>query len=117
MVRMNKIEYQEYLKSDWWRSRRLVALRKANLYCEICTEEQNLEVHHKNYHNLWHEKDEDLVVLCEMCHTKFNMGGFKESRLEIKQKLELPITEHDKLMECKLANESSLGRIVEICLE
>src|SRR4051812_47555513 len=31
-------------------------------------EQQTLEVHHKTYERLGHERDEDLVALCWNCH-------------------------------------------------
>ncbi len=39
--------------------------------CQVCGsfgKGVRLEVHHKTYDRLGHEKDEDLVVCCDACH-------------------------------------------------
>lgn len=60
--------YNEYLCSEHWRKRRNRSLVLANFRCKECGYNRNLQVHHLNYKNLWHEKDEDLEVLCRSCH-------------------------------------------------
>jgi hypothetical protein len=60
--------YSEYLQSDWWRTRRKKALRRAGWKCERCGCRGRLEVHHLNYARLWGERDKDLQVLCRPCH-------------------------------------------------
>lgn len=62
------IDYKKYLKSKWWKTRRLVALDKADNKCSQCNSTIHLSVHHLNYTRLNKEKDEDLVVLCRDCH-------------------------------------------------
>lgn len=63
-------EYQKYLKTVHWLKKRLEALERANRECEKCHSQVDLAVHHKNYDNVGNEKDGDLIVLCEVCHTK-----------------------------------------------
>lgn len=60
-------DYKDYLKSDHWHTlRRLVkALR---VTCEVCGYERFLHLHHRHYRTLGHEADEDVVLLCKLCH-------------------------------------------------
>ena len=60
--------YREYMLSPQWREKRLAALRRARFRCEICGREGRLEVHHKNYDRLGHERLGDLLVCCPGCH-------------------------------------------------
>lgn len=62
--------YDEYLKSKWWRQRRKQALDKAKNRCERCGEvpDKPLHVHHKSYDRLGREKASDLEVVCYKCH-------------------------------------------------
>lgn len=62
-------DYGEYLTSLDWQRRRTRALERANDTCERCgTWTRRLEVHHVRYDNLGNEEDDDLVVLCDICH-------------------------------------------------
>lgn len=61
-------DYQEYLLSDLWRSRRSQAIRDAGYHCEQCGSMVRLQIHHLDYRRLGNENKEDLVVLCEKCH-------------------------------------------------
>lgn len=63
-----KTGYQKYLQSDWWKERRLKALKHSGRRCERCQSARRLEVHHRNYHRLFGELDVDLEVLCRDCH-------------------------------------------------
>ena len=64
--------YQEYLQTKHWRNKRYEALKRANHKCQLCGSKENLQVHHNTYDNRGNEKDEDLIVLCEICHAKFH---------------------------------------------
>lgn len=63
--------YHTYLRSDEWKAKRLLVLRRANHLCEICHNENASDIHHLTYENLCHEPLEDLLALCRMCH--FNL--------------------------------------------
>ena len=62
--------YQDYLASDLWNSRKAEAIRLAKYKCQDCGNIGTLQVHHLRYTNLGHEPDEDLTVLCKNCHKK-----------------------------------------------
>lgn len=69
---MNKIQYQEYLQSAHWRTLRRKALENAEHSCQLCNSESALNVHHRTYDRLGHERLADLIVLCRDCHAKFH---------------------------------------------
>jgi len=66
---MNKQEYKKYLKSPhWFKLRQIYIYDNPNVKCSKCGSVENLNLHHLNYNNLWHERPSDLAVLCELCH-------------------------------------------------
>ena len=67
------VDYQEYLKSHRWRAMRLWALSRAGNRCEVCGNENGLEVHHRSYENLGCEFPGELLVLCEDCHEAYGL--------------------------------------------
>jgi hypothetical protein len=63
-------EYTAYMQSDKWRKRKARIYAKRGRVCEMCGATCPLEVHHKMYERLWHELDEDLLIVCSACHPK-----------------------------------------------
>ena len=61
--------YGGYLLSKHWRIARKKALELAGAKCSVCGSCYRLNVHHVTYDNLWHEYANDVVVLCEACHS------------------------------------------------
>lgn len=72
----NKAEYQAYLNSPKWQAIRKRLYRKYEYRCDLCGSPKNLNVHHITYENLGEEKDEDLTVLCQKCHSKLHDGNY-----------------------------------------
>jgi 5-methylcytosine-specific restriction endonuclease McrA len=62
------VVYGRYMKSQHWfdRKRRLFAVRGKR--CECCGSVREIHVHHLHYRTLFEERDEDLKVLCRLCH-------------------------------------------------
>lgn len=60
--------YEEYLKTDWWRKRRLRSFILTGDKCNRCNATTNLQAHHKTYARIGKELDSDLEVLCRFCH-------------------------------------------------
>ena len=71
-----------YLRSEHWRKLRADIIADRDR-CEKCgsrgdipyypnytTTARILDVHHLTYIRMWHEKPEDLRVLCRKCHNK-----------------------------------------------
>jgi hypothetical protein len=63
------VGYQAYIKSNDWRKKREYALKILGCVCRRCeTTDVPLQVHHKHYRTLYHERLEDVIVLCTPCH-------------------------------------------------
>jgi 5-methylcytosine-specific restriction endonuclease McrA len=64
--------YREYLKSDAWKRKRYVVLKRDNWTCQSCGAKAN-QVHHKKYaRNIGKEPIHWLVSLCTPCHKKIH---------------------------------------------
>ena len=70
-----QLPYSEYLKTEWWQQRRAKALARAEHRCQVCNSDKRLEIHHRTYERLGHERDADLIALCHDCHTLFHGDG------------------------------------------
>lgn len=62
--------YDQYLKSDTWKRKRVIALNRANNKCQLCKSGVNLQVHHNEYSKWGTEEPHQLIVLCGSCHQK-----------------------------------------------
>lgn len=65
------IKYKEYLLSTHWRQFRKQILSIRNK-CQNCGGRNNLNLHHKHYKSIGKEKNEDIIVLCKICHNNFH---------------------------------------------
>lgn len=67
-----KMTYLEQLKHPLWQQKRLRMLEAGCWRCSLCSEAgTTLHVHHKRYvkgRMVWEYEDEELNVLCELCH-------------------------------------------------
>lgn len=64
------MKYEEYLQSDIWREKRMKALKRDGFQCQICGSGKNLQVHHIRYPNTYGEEPlEDLITVCDVCHS------------------------------------------------
>ena len=79
-------KYKDYLKSDDWAQIRIEIITKRKV-CERCGSKNKLQVHHKHYKNIFHEKPADLELLCGICHQKeHNIKKKPKQHLTKKQK-------------------------------
>ena len=64
-------KYRTYLKSDAWKRKRYVVLKRDNWKCVKCGQKAT-EVHHKRYlkYKIGKEPIKWLVSLCAPCHRK-----------------------------------------------
>lgn len=62
-------KYLIYLQSEEWRARRMKRLALSGNCCEVCSAFTSLRVHHLTYARIYNEPMEDLMALCERCHT------------------------------------------------
>lgn len=74
-----------YLKSEHWKNLRKEK-KKVNPVCEVCGAKKKLDVHHKNYRNIYDVLLEDLETLCRKCHNKEHkrLNRFKKKSLRSK---------------------------------
>ena len=75
------MNYKEYLQTEHWQTMRRLALGFAQHKCQICNNDNNLNVHHRTYERQGNERLSDLTVLCEDCHKLFH--GQIEQPVEI----------------------------------
>ena len=63
--------YREYLKSDEWKRKRYVVLKRDNWICQYCGKKAT-QVHHKKYakYQIGKEPIKWLVSVCRPCHRK-----------------------------------------------
>ena len=63
--------YNEYLKSDEWKRKRYVVLKRDNWTCQYCGAKAT-EVHHLKYayYQIGKEPIKWLVSVCRPCHKK-----------------------------------------------
>jgi len=67
--------YYHYLRTFHWRLLRQTLLDYADHKCQVCSETEDLEVHHNTYEHLWFEETYDLVVLCSKHHELIHNQG------------------------------------------
>ena len=84
--RIKKIEgskagHQYYLRSVHWKNARNTILARDGHTCKLCgihaskTKEKSLHIHHQTYARLWKERQQDLISLCNPCHTEIHKAG------------------------------------------
>lgn len=70
-------DYLELLQRPEWRLRREIILKRDGSRCLNCGSENNLQVHHRQYHRdlrsgafrlPWDYKEKYLITLCFDCH-------------------------------------------------
>lgn len=66
------VKYKQYIKSEKWHEKRMKVLKRASFRCQICFSDQELQVHHRTYKDLGHERLCDLTVMCKTCHQLFH---------------------------------------------
>ena len=87
--------YDEYLRSEHWQKLRKKILASAKKRCQRCGLPAVLQVHHKTYDNMGHERDDDLLAVCRECHDTIHWGPFYVDALDYTQN-----SDKDLLSEC-----------------
>ena len=98
---MTKEEYEQLLKSDYWKGYSYSLIKERNFTCEDCgksfpNERNKLQVHHLVYRdvNPWSYKPEEVIVLCEECHRKrHGLPVDSQPSEEVQQQRDLPSSE------------------------
>ena len=65
-------DYKNYLKTKFWEKKSKQIISKKNSKCQLCSNKNNLFIHHNTYENIGTEKEDDLIILCRECYNKFN---------------------------------------------
>jgi hypothetical protein len=65
-------EYDTYMRSDAWRRRRELVLKRCAGTCEGCGVAPAVEVHHHHYRNFGEEFLFDLAGVCSACHERLH---------------------------------------------
>ncbi|MDR2597257.1 MAG: hypothetical protein LBC76_08065 [Treponema sp.] len=68
------MEYKEFLKTLYWQTISEYKKNEADNKCQLCNKGGVLHTHHRTYSIHGYEVlyPEDLIVLCEKCHSKFH---------------------------------------------
>lgn len=62
------VGYNIYLKSDKWKHKRSLVLKRDNYTCQSCLVNEANEVHHLTYNHVFDEPLFELVSICNKCH-------------------------------------------------
>jgi len=74
--------YLDYMRSDIWRKKKELRLKFDDYRCKNCETKYGLEVHHKNYNNLYNEDIKtDMITLCRECHNKVTLLNRKKRKV------------------------------------
>ncbi len=66
--------YDEYLKTDYWKTVSAAVKRRAGHRCQVCNSPHDLAAHHRTYEHRGSELAylDDLIALCRRCHSIFH---------------------------------------------
>jgi len=70
-------EYNEYLRTADWKSRKEKFKKLWGNKCVMCGEEKGISMHHLNYDCLGKEKMQDIMPLCKKCHFDVHKNRLK----------------------------------------
>jgi 5-methylcytosine-specific restriction endonuclease McrA len=79
--------YNKVIASSYWEKLRQRFLEKHDFKCCRCgwqktylDKSRNIELHHKTYERLGKERDEDLELVCSVCHVKADRERAEQGR-------------------------------------
>jgi hypothetical protein len=64
--------YEDYLKSEDWKSRRNLVLKRDGGICQGCLSANASDVHHLTYDNIFQEFLFQLISVCRNCHERLH---------------------------------------------
>jgi 5-methylcytosine-specific restriction endonuclease McrA len=65
--------YRRHLRSPRWRYLKACIARSRGRRCERCGATYGLQLHHKTYIRLGHERPSDVELLCDSCHRRADL--------------------------------------------
>ena len=107
------MEYQEFLKTPYWKAIAAHSKYKAGYRCQVCNSIYDLATHHRNYaiYGFEHAHMHELIVLCDDCHSKFH-GQISKSKLKAKAALIVLITK--SMVLSANAHQTSMAEYVKV---
>lgn len=63
-----------YLRSEIWRNKRQIILKRDKNKC-VCCDSPASDIHHITYDRIYKENFEDLISVCRSCHQKIHFEG------------------------------------------
>lgn len=71
---IKSMPYNEFLQTCYWKAIAEKVRISSQFKCKICNSSKHLSVHHRTYehHGLELDYMEDLVCICQECHSKFH---------------------------------------------
>lgn len=91
-------KYEDYINSSAWGRKRDAALNHHGHYCTACGRDKSLQVHHLTYKRLGDEGMDDLMPLCEPCHSFVHAAGIAYSIGQI-NRVDVPAAVAKKMIE------------------
>lgn len=120
---MNKETYAELLKSEEWKNKRQIIMKRDNFTC-VCGSKRHLQVHHKRYIKgkmPWDIDNKYLITLCRSCHEKEHnirpISSFvqknkpKKSKNNKRKKLLRGLSKADKALQEKYYQIKARGKL------
>jgi len=86
----NYKEYEDYIRSKEWTTRRKKVLERDNNICQSCLNNKATEVHHITYKHFKDEPLFELVSVCKPCHQDITMmdhGEYEQGTTRLFQNL------------------------------
>lgn len=65
-------KYEIYLSTDKFDQKRQAVLNRDNHKCVVCGKTTNLQIHHLTYMHVYDEPLDDLITLCDVCHSTYH---------------------------------------------
>jgi hypothetical protein len=67
------VDYNDYLSTEHWKLKRTEVVRRYGYRCACCgeagTSRRGPDIHHITYDNMGDEPPQDLIPLCQKCHS------------------------------------------------
>lgn len=73
---ISSMDYKDFLQTPYWKAISMHVRYKSGYKCQVCNSKKFLNVHHRSYKHHGEEINhlEDLIVLCNNCHSTFHIN-------------------------------------------
>lgn len=106
--------YREYLKTDAWKRKRYVVLKRDNWTCQRCGAKAE-QVHHKKYaRNIGREPIKWLESICKDCHHKIHSKSSKPYFKTVKREINIKKIKLKILIKLKITYQQLNQNILKI---